>query len=71
MAEQDGHAAGVSVETAAKALSQLCDLERAHLKALVKAAVQDVARVGSALPFFDIPEFQAIADHPITRDMLL
>jgi hypothetical protein len=70
LAQQDAHAAGVSVETAAKAIDQLCNLEGAHLKALVKTAEQAVARVGSVVPFFDMPEVQAVTNHFIMRDLL-
>lgn len=70
MAEHDAHASGVSVETAARALGQLADLEGAHLKALTEQAQQALSRVGSAVPCFDIPEVQTIADHPLIRDLL-
>ena len=70
MAEQDAHELGVSVEAAARALGQLADLDGAHLKALTAQAQQAVSRVGSTVPFFDIPEVQAITDHPIIRDLL-
>lgn len=71
LAQEDAHAAGVPQETAARALDQLCDLEGAHLQALAKAAELAVARVGlTVVPFFDMPEVQAIADHPIIRNLL-
>ena len=58
------------METAARALCQLADLEGAHLKALTAQAQQAVSRAGSAVPCFDIPEVQAITNHPIMRDLL-
>jgi hypothetical protein len=70
MAEQDAHAAAVPVDTAAKALDQLCDLEGAHMKALVEQAQHAVARAGLTVPSFDMPEVQAVADHPTIRDLL-
>ena len=38
------------------------------MKALVEEAQHVVSQVESAVPFFDIPEVQAVADHPIMRE---
>jgi len=70
MAHQDARAAGVSVETAMKALDQVCDMEAAHLNTLVKQAQEAATRAGSDSPVFDLPEVQAIGDHPLIRDWL-
>ena len=69
MAEQDALATGVPVETVTKVLDQLCDLEGAHLKALVEQAQYAVSRVGRTVPFLDIPEVQAITDRSVMRDV--
>ena len=69
MARQDAVAAGVPLATAQKALDQLCDMEGAHLTALAKDAERAMNRTGATMPNPDIPEVQAIYDHPIMRNM--
>ncbi len=70
MAQEDAHAAGVPVETAAKAIDELCDLEGAQLIALVKDAEQAVAQAGLTVPDLEMPEVQAIVNHPYMRELL-
>lgn len=70
MAQEDAQATGVPVEITSKALDQLCDIEAAQLKALIQEASPAVARDGLTVPFFDIPEMQALCAHPIIRDWL-
>lgn len=70
MAQEDAQATGVPVETAAKALDQLCDIEAAQMNALIKEVHSALTRHDHDVPCFDIPEVQALCAHPIIRDLL-
>ncbi|MEK7764382.1 MAG: hypothetical protein AAB433_22645 [Nitrospirota bacterium] len=70
MAHDDAQATGIPVETAAKALDQLCDIEATQIKVLIQEAEPAVACACFDVPFFDIPEVQALRAHPIIRDWL-
>lgn len=65
-AERDAQALGVPLETARKALDQLCDIEGASLVALTEQAKQAAQEV----PSLDLPEMHAILNHPLIRDMM-
>ena len=67
MVARDAHAAGVTVETAAKALDQLCDMEGAALVALTELAKR---ATHGKVPSVDLPEVQALLTHPLIRDMM-